>query len=259
MKLQGSPEFSWVQICLFWLPGSSINLAWKSSWSGSTGRCGRCWALIKWLSFHLCFRFCVAQRESRSSKQSWFTDQLGWINIRPTLRGNTINSFLVRKCYGVPLFSSTTETEDTAHSWHLYPCRLFQILWGSGDQNLLSPVIQFNKAWEKEGLSAHRGKLTSPKEKKNSHMLTYDGDKSWLIGINLIISSHVYLDSSLIETWVVEKGGKCCLNQLIIPLFSCCWADNLSKSHCLSFTFSKVLCPHYFSVSLLIYLPKCSE
>lgn len=82
-----------------------------------------------------------------------------------------------------------------------------------------------------------------------------DGDKCWLIGLNWIISSFMFIQNLLPQGCGKEtKGVNAVSFGLIIPLFSCCCADTLSEPYFL-WGFASVL----FSVSLLVYLPKCRE
>ncbi len=111
-------------------------------------------------------------------------------------------------------------------------------LWGSGDQNLFSPLIRFNKAWRKEDLSAHRGR-DYLSQGGNTGL---DEDACWLIGIN-------GSESSSTGAWEGGKGSKCCVFLTDYPSVQ---LITVAQSF---LRFSAVL----FSVSLLVYLPKCRE
>lgn len=154
-RFRGSTQFCRVQICLVWLPGSSIKLA-------CVGRLdlvqhadrSRRWVLMNWLSSRFYFRCYLAQRESRSSKHPWLASQRRWINIQPTLAGKYHWSLLKFHCthrgHGTQLTSPPVQ----------FP------LWGSRDQNLFPPLIQFNRAWQKAFISA-LGESLPVSERKN--------------------------------------------------------------------------------------------
>lgn len=128
MRSGSSAQFSWLQICSFRLPGSSLNLACGSrldlvQQSDAVAAAAAAWMLINLTVMSFVPQMLFGTRESRSSKDPWFPARMDELAFSPRWWGNTINSFWAAKCDGTPHFSSTADTEDRGHSWHFHPCR----------------------------------------------------------------------------------------------------------------------------------------